>query len=123
HRIRQNLPHEAAMKRRQIRRFLGKRLTERLTHGAGNGLPDRPVADMFGVVQHIVEHAMCLSAKAWPIRWVKRISIRRWRCLLLENGAEAGCALDVRRFRWRGHGRRHFYRRNGWKTSVARETG
>src|ERR1017187_7545498 len=79
---------------------------------------DRPVADMFRVVQHVVQHAMCLRPKAGPIRRVQRVSIWRWRCLLFRDAPEAG--LDVRRFRWRGHDRRHFYRRNGRKTSVAR---
>src|ERR1017187_8637049 len=88
HRIRQNLPHKAAMKRREIRRFPRQGLPECLTRGAGNGLPDGPLADMFRVVQHVVEHAMCLSPKTGPIRWVERSSIWRWRCLLLQDVPE-----------------------------------
>ena len=58
--IRQNLAHERVVKERQIGWLLGQRLTECGTHRRRSGLPDRPLPDMLGVVQNIVEHTMCL---------------------------------------------------------------
>jgi len=38
----------------------------------GNWLPDRPLADRLDVAKHLVQHEMCLGAKARPILRIKR---------------------------------------------------
>ena len=56
----------------------GKLVAEPRPYFVGNGLPDRTLADVFDVIDHVVEHAVRLGAKGRPVGRVERLArIRR----------------------------------------------
>jgi hypothetical protein len=59
------------MHRCQIRSFMRSGRTKLIAHHGGHRLPDRTLADIFDVPEHVVEHPVSLHAKTAPICWVE----------------------------------------------------
>ena len=72
----QDIAHEFPVHGGQIGRRFGKIAAEPGAHLIGNRLPDGTLADVLDVVEHVVQHAVRLAAKARPIFGIKRVLVR-----------------------------------------------
>ena len=70
--IRQDFVEESSVEGGEVAGLLGERLAKAGADRVRDRLPDRPIADPFDVVEHIVEHAMALMAHRRPIRRIER---------------------------------------------------
>ena len=76
---RQNIAHEFPMNGGQIGRRLGNIATEPGPHLVGKRLPDGTCADVFDVVENVIQHPVSLRPKARPIGRVECAALARRR--------------------------------------------
>ena len=78
---------------------------------------------MLGVVQNIVEHAMCLRAKVVPVGGIKRVRLGEPRPRRIQNALKIGAAFDGIRLCRHAQAFRLFYRRERPKTEYTEREG
>src|SRR5262249_42231388 len=90
-RERQDVVHELLVHRGEVRGRMWHRRMEARAHGFRNRLPHRPRAYVLEIIEHLVEHAVALCARAGPVGGVESASV----CLLIHSPQSSMNSLTI----------------------------